>query len=91
MTPPTDFGSCPTCGKTGAEFYPETIEVLSGNAGINLFRDKTTYTADWDGTTEVNYDSSVTVAYRCGWCLESLPESHAFYLDQLLGIDRRKE
>ncbi len=89
MTPPTDFGTCPTCGKTGAEFYPETIEVIRGYAGINLHVDRDLYTAQFDGSTDLDWDSSTTTAYVCGSCKMLLPERHALYLDQLLGIERR--
>lgn len=89
MTPPFDFGTCPNCKTTGDAFYPETIEVIAGAAGINLFHGDG-YTASLDGHTEIYWDGSTTVGYRCGSCKAILPESHQLYLDHLLGHIRMR-
>lgn len=88
MIQPTDFGTCPECHRTDESFYPESIEIIRGYAGINLVRDNSRYEAHFDGQTVVDWDSSSTVGYQCGSCKTILPERHLLYLDHLLGRPR---
>jgi hypothetical protein len=66
-------------------------ERLEAFAQITLDGDpRSGFTAAWDGHSEVNWDSSRTLAYACQECGHDLPEEYAAALDRLLGNTRAR-
>lgn len=86
--PDSDLDACPLCGTEGFRLVGE--ERVYGYAGIALDREPDgSWTARWDGGTEMDWGSSRTTVYLCRDCDAVLPEWYARWLDDLLNNDRR--
>jgi len=78
---------CPHCGR---ENFPlASRERLEADSHITIDRDDDgSFTAEWGGDTEVDWDSSATLFYVCQACGKTLPDDYAAALDALLGNER---
>lgn len=86
MTTP-NLAACPHCGRE--DFPLSSRERLEADSHIAIDRnDDGTFTAEWGGDTDVDWDSSATLFYQCGDCGEALPEDYATTLDRLLNNTR---
>ncbi len=89
MATPVDLRRCPNCGRDG--FHLVSEERLQGQALIYLDGDpEEGFTATWAGETEIIWDTSTTVGYRCGHCNIYLPEAYQAEIDRLLGNPRER-
>ncbi len=78
-----DLRHCPACGQ--ADFPLAALERVEAFAPVEIAGDaRAGFTARWGGTSEVNWDTSLTLAYACRACGSELPEPHAVALDYLL-------
>ena len=67
----TSTVKCPDCGGTNIR----SIESLQGSCDFDTVTDGI---PDFNGYTEVYWDSSETTGYECGHCLGSDPDLNTF-------------
>ncbi len=87
MTMP-NLSVCPHCGRK--DFPLAARERLEADSHITIDQDRDgTFTAEWGGYTEVDWDSSRTISYQCQECDGTLPEDYSAALNALLGNERQ--
>jgi len=86
MTMP-NLSICPHCDQE--DFPLASRERLEADSHITIDRDDDgSFTAEWGGYSETDWDSSATLFYYCQACGKTLPNDYAAALDALLGNER---
>jgi hypothetical protein len=86
-----DFSRCPHCGAEPLEIASEEQLFASNHLkNIEVGDDGQLIKVEW-GLTEVDYDSSRTLFYRCDSCFEALPRRYQAIIDELLQNEREEE
>ncbi|MGH2535615.1 MAG: hypothetical protein ACRDJW_25440 [Thermomicrobiales bacterium] len=82
-----DFRRCPSCREEDFDLRSEEKTYGYGYPKLTLSETGAITAASWDGF-DVDWSSSSTTRYFCGWCAEDLPEDYQAELDRVLGNDR---